>query len=237
MTVRTSINCDRVFDRLTAGQFPSGRADDLEVEKHIRICHSCREFAEAMRPAVDLIHESTNEYSADDLPSFQLDLDRIEMEPAPAHARTVETLTLQNNSSKAVSNSERAFLVAVLLIGVIVGAAITAGAIQGNSQAKLSPRLQANAPGNSNFDNLNSDNSAAASHDHLINKQLTKIVNTNCQSLSTVAKISANSEIEKLNRQNRGATKKLCCSNCHKGESIKGFSNQQIENLCKQCHG
>ena len=50
------LDCDDVFDRLTRGPFPSGAADDDAVESHLRSCHECRELAEALRPAVKLMH-------------------------------------------------------------------------------------------------------------------------------------------------------------------------------------
>ena len=55
------MNCDRVFEVLTRGPFPSGGADDAAVEKHLRACHACRELAEALRPAVAMFHESLSE--------------------------------------------------------------------------------------------------------------------------------------------------------------------------------
>src|SRR5437868_14405848 len=52
------LDCDDVFDRLTRGPFPSGAADDNAVESHLCACHECRELAEALRPAVKLMHEA-----------------------------------------------------------------------------------------------------------------------------------------------------------------------------------
>lgn len=55
------MHCDHVFDALTRGPFPSGHADDALVEQHLRACHECRTLAEALRPAVGLIHEALAE--------------------------------------------------------------------------------------------------------------------------------------------------------------------------------
>ena len=52
------MNCDHVFDILTRAPFPAGEASDADVEHHLRACHECRQLAEALRPAVDLFHES-----------------------------------------------------------------------------------------------------------------------------------------------------------------------------------
>lgn len=53
-----TLSCDYVFDVLTRQPFPSGGEDDAAVEQHIHACHECRRLAEALRPAVDLLHES-----------------------------------------------------------------------------------------------------------------------------------------------------------------------------------
>jgi hypothetical protein len=52
------LNCDQVFDVLTRGPFPSGDETDQPVESHLRACHDCRQLAEALQPAVYLLHES-----------------------------------------------------------------------------------------------------------------------------------------------------------------------------------
>ena len=55
---RTLLNCDQVFDVLTRGPFPTGEPEDDAVERHLRACHECRRLAEALRPAVALLHEA-----------------------------------------------------------------------------------------------------------------------------------------------------------------------------------
>jgi hypothetical protein len=65
------LNCDQVFDALTRGPFPSGDASDEGVELHLRACHECRQLAEALRPAVELLHESIDRDQAHDLPAYQ----------------------------------------------------------------------------------------------------------------------------------------------------------------------
>jgi hypothetical protein len=65
------LNCDQVFDALTRGPFPSGSPDDEGVEHHLRACHECRQLAEALRPAVSLLHEAVAADEASDLPEYQ----------------------------------------------------------------------------------------------------------------------------------------------------------------------
>lgn len=67
--IRT-VDCDQVFDVLTRGPFPSGDSDDADVELHVRCCHDCRQLAEALRPAVGLIHETLLADESDQLPHY-----------------------------------------------------------------------------------------------------------------------------------------------------------------------
>jgi hypothetical protein len=64
------LDCDDVFDRLTRGPFPSGAPDDEAVEAHLCTCHECRQLAEALRPAVKLMHEAYADTSDEPLPVY-----------------------------------------------------------------------------------------------------------------------------------------------------------------------
>jgi hypothetical protein len=65
------LNCDQVFEVLTRGPFPTGDASDESVEHHLRACHECRQLAEALRPAVAVLHEAVSAEHALDLPEYQ----------------------------------------------------------------------------------------------------------------------------------------------------------------------
>jgi hypothetical protein len=65
------LNCDQVFDVLTRGPFPTGDVSDESVEHHLRACHECRQLAEALRPAVAVLHEAVSAEQALDLPEYQ----------------------------------------------------------------------------------------------------------------------------------------------------------------------
>jgi hypothetical protein len=65
------LNCDQVFDVLTRGPFPTGAPDDEAIEHHLRACHECRQLAEALRPAVSLVHEAVAASEALNLPEYQ----------------------------------------------------------------------------------------------------------------------------------------------------------------------
>lgn len=50
--------CDDVFEVLTRGPFPTGEHEtDFPIERHLTVCHSCRELAEALRPATEMLSE------------------------------------------------------------------------------------------------------------------------------------------------------------------------------------
>ena len=66
-----SLDCDQVFDVLTRGPFPTGEASDDNVEHHLACCHSCRQLAEALRPAVELFHEAIETTDSGDLPGYR----------------------------------------------------------------------------------------------------------------------------------------------------------------------
>jgi hypothetical protein len=68
---RLLLNCDQVFDVLTRGPFPAGGPEDEAVEHHLRACHDCRRLAEALRPAVALMHEALASDQPRDLPEYQ----------------------------------------------------------------------------------------------------------------------------------------------------------------------
>jgi hypothetical protein len=89
------MNCDQVFDVLTRGPFPTGDASDEAVERHLRACHECRQLAEALQPAVELLHESIARDEAADLPEYQGALAAIERSVATAEAMRPRPLSIQ----------------------------------------------------------------------------------------------------------------------------------------------
>src|SRR4029450_2500789 len=84
------MNCDQVFDVLTRGPFPTGDASDASVEHHLRACHECHQLAEALQPAVELLHEAISEGEASVLPEYQGVLARLNDRVAVAEMESVE---------------------------------------------------------------------------------------------------------------------------------------------------
>ncbi|MEX2185660.1 MAG: hypothetical protein WD875_02655 [Pirellulales bacterium] len=84
------MNCDQVFDILTRGPFPSGAASDLAVQRHLGACAECRQLAEALRPALDLIHESVPPEESWGLPGYWDDVppgERPPVRPGEQHVQ------------------------------------------------------------------------------------------------------------------------------------------------------
>lgn len=65
------MDCNRVFVALTAGPFPSGRADDAVIERHLLACAGCRRIAEALRPHDEQLHESLPTMERASLPRYR----------------------------------------------------------------------------------------------------------------------------------------------------------------------
>lgn len=64
------MNCDRVFDILTRGPFPSGAPSDERVERHLLNCPACRRLASALQPAIELFEEAISPHEGRDLPAY-----------------------------------------------------------------------------------------------------------------------------------------------------------------------
>ena len=64
------IHCDEVFDILTRGPFPTGAPSDGIVEGHLNHCDACRQLAEALRPAIELLQEAIDPEESDSLPRY-----------------------------------------------------------------------------------------------------------------------------------------------------------------------
>lgn len=83
------MNCDEVFFALTRGPFPSGHPDDVSVEAHLEICPECWRFAQALRPAMEVLQESVPAVEGRDLPGYWGD----SRPPAAALAEVSELAT------------------------------------------------------------------------------------------------------------------------------------------------
>jgi hypothetical protein len=133
------MNCDLVFEILTRGPFPSGDPTDASVELHLSRCHDCRRLAEALRPAVELFHETLSaEEEAGSLPGYYGALTEAE---EPNSIRVVAATPRRNRpalrESPAPRRARRRFawehagqVVGAMLLGAAMCLALAVAAVQ-----------------------------------------------------------------------------------------------------------
>jgi len=68
--MKTMLDCDATFELLTAAPVDAASTAAEHIDEHLAVCASCREFAEAMRPAWHLLHESLPAGQRDGLPMY-----------------------------------------------------------------------------------------------------------------------------------------------------------------------
>lgn len=142
MTMARWITCDEVFDVLTQGPFPTGdAANDAAVELHLTGCHECRQLAEGLRPAVEMLQEAMLD-GDESLPAYRGSLPRITMpanvvlECPTEHAATavsapVHMLSKPDPKSIWIAHLARvaaACLLILLMLGIVPLAATLRGA-------------------------------------------------------------------------------------------------------------
>ncbi len=89
------LTCDQVFDILTRAPFPSGDEHDDGVNRHLAVCHDCRQLAEALRPATDLFREVMAADERHTLPVYRGELATIARPAAHASRRRHDSTTTQ----------------------------------------------------------------------------------------------------------------------------------------------
>lgn len=159
------MNCDQVFDILTRGPFPAGEPSDAAVERHLCACHECRELAEALRPAVSLLHESIAAEEGADLPGYRgalwsvSDADRhadTQTVAAASIAADVSSRRLQRTGnqrrghSSRLSSRTRATLLrtagATTLAGALALLVVGLTAFEGSGDGRPTDSTAASAP-------------------------------------------------------------------------------------------
>ena len=119
------MNCDHVFEILTRGPFPTSSSIDAGVEEHLAECAECREMAEALRPAVNLFHESLSMDESDSLPGYQGELpllDRVVTAVLEADA-SATTPTVTPRSAQTTARRSTLFTVVAAMALSVRGAA------------------------------------------------------------------------------------------------------------------
>jgi hypothetical protein len=212
--MRLLLDCDTVFDRLTRGPFPGDATnispEDAAVESHLQVCHECRQLAEALRPAVKLLHEAY----ADEVPSH----DPLPVYLSEASTRSVSlapTVREGNAAARKQAFGEWSIgwqLVAASLLGVVIGGLTTSGWLSGPSFSGRGPtgRQLAWSP---------SDEPRPTA------QGLTALAALKLQQVC----LSSN-----LNTMDR----LRCCTDCHSSQSTKqkGIDVARLQLACVACH-
>ncbi|TWT99293.1 hypothetical protein Pla108_02280 [Botrimarina colliarenosi] len=85
------MDCDRVFVALTSGPFPTGRADDSLVERHLMTCVACRQFAAALQPCTARqTHESLPVAERQALPCYHGARQPVAKQPVASMAAVLQ---------------------------------------------------------------------------------------------------------------------------------------------------
>lgn len=219
--------CDDVFEVLTRAPFPTGEHEtDLPIQRHLTVCHSCRELAEALRPATDMLasgQAGTNEEDCP-LPVF------LASDSTPSHRCITDQAERPTTDIVAAI---RGPLIALALCLMIVLA------VQGNW-----------SHGSSGTDNTAAPASGLATSGASGGANLTDLLaSPNLCSLVSVdaAHGSQEGDGELLsNLVNHKFTAAHCCSQCHHAESdkakphkavsLKGPQMLALVSRCQHCH-
>ncbi len=125
------MNCDQVFDILTRGPFPTGTACDSGVESHLAECDSCRQLAEALRPALELFQEAVDPDESRDLPGYWCALVADRKQPVVSYAQELELPRVAPRAWEQPALKERLSalnawrMAAMLALGVTVGSLVS----------------------------------------------------------------------------------------------------------------
>jgi len=218
--------CDDVFDVLTRGPFPTGQHEtDMPIERHLTVCHSCRELAEALRPATEMLANGQAETTEEDfaLPVFLAD------DSTPSH-RCITDQTERPTTDLVAA--VRGPLIALALCLMIVLAVLGNWSHGLNVGGKAPPADSYATTGGNGVPNLSElvpgpNACSLASIDAAVEKQA-----------------GGNDLLSGLANQN--FTSAHCCSQCHHAQaekanaqrtvSLKGPQMLALVSRCQHCH-
>lgn len=219
--------CDDVFEVLTRAPFPTGEHEiDMPIERHLTVCHSCRELAEALRPATDLLAHGQSETAAENspLPVFLAD------DSMPSHRCITDQPERQTTDVVAAIRGPLIALALCLMIAL---------AVQGN---------WSHSSTGSDNSRLTPDNFAAGGASGSGNVA-DLMGGANICSLVPVDAAFENKAADGellSNLADHKFTSAHCCSQCHHAEadkpkaqkavSLKGPQMLALVNRCQHCH-
>lgn len=233
------IHCDEVFDILTRGPFPSGHESDPAVEHHLRCCHDCRQLAEALRPAVELFHESLADDEAAHLPGYQGEVTPLAQ---PFTRRLPQSIAeVQLPPEIALRHDHDYAKRWAILMQAFVATALTAVAVMlvinfGNSLRELQPavrgQFQAVAPP-----------AAPASHEDAARQLLALRLPAACWLDQKFPLLKDGTTIERQIALALANEEILCCTHCHSAKTQENLQKTApqvhfatLQQSCLICH-
>ncbi len=216
--MKNTISCDGVFDILTRAPFPTGDDSDQDVELHLSACYDCRQLAEALRPALELFHESVSPEEVNNLPGYFGELSpRSERRgPASLSEQTAVTPRFQRVRRRTPGTRSAVWrFVAGATIGVVVGLLVCA------------MRFTEPAP--------NRTVSTTDVQSQLISLLASMHAPAAC---SVVGDVASYGETVSVNRAAGHSLAQRCCTYCHtasKADRPK-VPLEKLANACQVCH-
>lgn len=218
------MNCDLVFDILTRGPFPAGDPSDDAVERHLAACHECRQLAEALRPAVDLFHESFDD--CENLPGYRGTLDANERTTGSVMIKIKNAKATPVASTRARTNPVTATNAIQLAGAALVIAVLSLVAWTSNGM---------NSSGTDSQDSIATSPESAANYvPNLKGREMLLALGLSGECL-TVKNVSTNVAATDA----RTRTNFLCCTQCHAAANPNRPALNSIAKLkqsCEACH-
>ncbi len=254
------IDCDRVFDVLTRGPFPTGAADDAEVELHLARCPECSRLAAALRPAIELFEEAVGPDEGRDLPSYwgeaavDLPIPRVACAPKVDKAPAPRRRATFANYSHVVSDLTSATVwrvAALVALGMFIGsvvrsiAPLEAGGRPDSNAASSGP----SGGGASGAGILGSNLAAEDSHHRLHMEPMLEFRPEDNRDVWVRVPLacvdySAGRHGDRSHDRQPWIDRRLvdiehCCTRCHNaslGASIPASATAYVQMSCRHCH-
>ena len=107
--------CDTVFLLLTAGSAKHSDHNSTTIARHLEHCASCRSIAEALRPALHLVHEALPHADQIDLPVYG------DHDPEATIMGRIESLEPASNASHvSTADRNRRYVVAMAVAAALL---------------------------------------------------------------------------------------------------------------------
>lgn len=246
------MNCDRVFDILTRGPFPSGAPSDERVERHLSSCAACRRLAAALQPAIELFEEAVSPDEGRDLPAYWGDLFVADQDDAGARfgtswrggTSTRIATRLRQATGLDLETVRRTLptawrLSAAVLLGVCIGGLLRSADLgaSGTAPAIMSAAREEAPTG--------ADNALYAAAAIPTRASLAELRLVACQYADDTPRDSrammlADSDDDSTRQAAFRSHNLACCTDCHNAENerlqVSRDATAKIAKTCTSCH-